>query len=155
MAGSIVFGAALMEDVMRRTLMGLGTVLLAGCASAPLTPPGSDMARSLTDTHWTISSINGTTPAAARKTEINFTADRISGNAGCNSFGGGYRLADNVLTAAQLISTKMACLGPGMEQESAVFKILASPVTIAWQEDGSLTLTDDAGTMTLAPVKPN
>ena len=91
-------------------------------------------------------------PAAARKTAITFDIDRISGNAGCNSFGGGYSVAGSVMTVTQVISTKMACMGAGMDQEDAFFKILATPMTIAWKDDGSVILSDDAGSVTLAPA---
>jgi heat shock protein HslJ len=123
-------------------------LLIAGCAHVGATSDRT-AARSLVGTRWAITSINGAAPAAQRKAEVSFTADRISGNAGCNGFGGGYALADGVLTATQVISTKMACLGPGMDQENAVFKILSEPMTVAWHDDGSLVLSDDAGTITL------
>lgn len=123
-------------------------LLTAGCAhvgSAAQQPA----AQSLAGTRWEITKINGASPAAERKAQLNFTGDRISGNAGCNGFGGGYVLADHVLTVTQMISTKMACVGPGMEQESAVFKILRSPMTVARHDDGSMTLSDEGGTVTL------
>ena len=82
---------------------------------------------------------------------MSFTADRLSGNAGCNSFGGGYTIANGIMTASQVISTKMACLGPGMNQENAAFRILGQPVTVTRQDDGSLTLSDAAGTIILTP----
>jgi heat shock protein HslJ len=126
-------------------------LLIAGCAHVGAASDQPN-ARSLAGTQWTIASINGAAPAAQRKTEMRFTADRVSGNAGCNSFGGSYTFADGVMTTTRLVSTKMACLGPGMAQEDAVFKILARPVTVSWQADGSLTLSDDAGTMTLTPA---
>ena len=132
------------------TSMAVLVLLTTGCAHVGA---ASDRpaARSLAGTHWAITGINGAAPATRRKAELSFTADRISGNAGCNGFGGGYTLADGVLTVTQVISTKMACLGPGMDQESAVFKILGEPMTVARQDDGSLTLSDDAGTITLTP----
>jgi heat shock protein HslJ len=43
----------------------------------------------------------------------------------------------------------MACIGPGMDQERAVFAILEQPMTARWQEDDSLILSNDAGTITL------
>jgi heat shock protein HslJ len=103
----------------------------------------------LAGTHWTIASINGTAPAAQRKAEVTFTADRISGSAGCNSFNGGYAFSGGVMTTTQVISTRMACIGPGMDQERAVFAILEQPMTARWQEDDSLILSNDAGTITL------
>jgi heat shock protein HslJ len=126
-------------------------LLIAGCAHVGAASDRPD-ARSLAGTQWTIAGINGVTPTAGRKTEMRFTADRVSGNAGCNGFGGGYTFADGVMTTTRLVSTKMACPGPGMAQEDAVFKILARPATVSWQADGSLTLSDDAGTMTLTPA---
>jgi len=126
-------------------------LLIAGCAHVG-TASNRPAARSLAGTHWTITSINGAAPTARRKAEVSFTADRISGNAGCNGFGGGYVLADGVLTVTQVISTKMACLGPGMDQENAVFKILGEPMTVTRHDDGALTLSDDAGMITLTPT---
>lgn len=136
---------------MRLVVACLGAALLAGCAHMRDANSADDGARSLAGTHWSIASINGAAPTAARKAIIDFTTDRVSGNAGCNSFGAGYVLVDGVLTAAQMISTRMACPGPGMDQEQAAFKILAEPMTVTWHDDGRLMLSDDAGTMTLKP----
>ena len=138
---------------MRLTLTMIGAVLLTGCAHDGARPETASAAPpALANTGWTIATINGAAPAAQRTAELRFTTDRISGNAGCNSFGGGYTVADNMLTVTQLISTKMACIGPGMDQETAVFEILGQPMTIARQPDGSITLTDDAGALTLQPA---
>lgn len=133
-----------------KSTVGLA-LLIAGCAhvGAASDRPAT---RSLAGTHWVITGINGAAPTAQRKAAVSFTADRISGNAGCNGFGGGYALAAGVLTVTQMISTKMACLGPGMDQESAVFKILGEPMTVARHGDGSLSLSDNAGTITLTPA---
>jgi len=133
-----------------RSTAGL-VLLIAGCAhfgSVAQQPA----AQSLAGTRWEINKINGASPTAERKAQLNFTGDRVSGNAGCNGFGGGYVLADHVLTVTRMISTKMACVGPGMEQESAVFKILGAPMTVARHDDGSMTLSDDGGTVTLRPA---
>lgn len=133
------------------TSITVPALLIAGCAHVG-TASDRPATRSLAGTHWTITGINGAAPAAQRKAEVSFTADRISGNAGCNGFGGGYAVAGDVLTVTQVISTKMACLGPGMDQENAVFKILGEPMTVARQDDGSMTLSDDVGTITLRPA---
>src|SRR5690242_11076108 len=142
-----------MEPVMRRLAMGLGASLLAACTHVAPAAPGDATERSLAGTAWTIADIGGHAVTSARKTEVRFSEDRISGNAGCNSFGGGYTLAGRVMTATQVISTKMACVGPGMDQENAVFRIFGQPMTVTRQADGTLTLSDDAGTMTLRPER--
>ncbi|MGN6278215.1 MAG: META domain-containing protein [Sphingomonas sp.] len=140
---------------MRAILALTAAALLAGCAhggtamndGTSATPP------KLAGTSWSIANINGAPPTATRATEVRFSEDRISGNAGCNSFGGGYTIAGDVMTATQVISTKMACVGDSMDQESAFFKILGQPMTMTWQDDGSLTLSDDAGSATLTRGK--
>lgn len=138
-----------------RTIIALaGATLLAGCAHEGAgMDAGNAAPPELAGTSWTIATINGQPTAAQRKAEVRFSEDRISGNAGCNSFGGGYHLSGGVMTASQVISTKMACVGPGMDQENAFFAILGQPMTVTWQDDGSVTLSDDAGTATLAPEK--
>lgn len=136
---------------MRAFGLIVAIALLGGCATAGRSDGGAP-SRSFAGTHWTIASLNGAPPAAARKTAITFDTDRISGNAGCNSFGGGYSVAGSVMTVTQVISTKMACMGAGMDQEDTFFKILATPMTIAWKDDGSVILSDDAGSVTLAPA---
>ena len=118
-----------------------------GCGGAASTPGTVALA----GTDWAIATINGAPPAAARKAVVTFADGRVSGNAGCNSFGGSYVLEGNRLTVGPLISTKMACMGPGMTQERAVFDILQQPMAVASNEDGSLTLSNEAGTMTLTP----
>lgn len=138
---------------MRLALTIIAATLLAGCAHDGARPETASAAPpSLANTSWTIAAINGAAPTAERKAELRFTEDRISGNAGCNSFGGGYSVAGDTLTTTQLISTKMACAGAGMDQENAVFKILGQPMTVARQADGTLVLSDDAGSLTLQPA---
>lgn len=138
-----------------RTIVALAAAaLLAGCAhDGTAMNEGSAAPAKLAGTSWKIASIDAAAPTATRATEVRFSEDRIAGNAGCNSFGGGYSVAGDVMTATQIISTKMACVGGGMEQENAFFKILGQPMTMAWQDDGSLMLSDEAGTATLAPAK--
>lgn len=106
---------------------------------------------SLAGTSWTITSVDGRRTTAQRKAEVRFTDDRIEGNAGCNSFGGSYTLKGDRLTVGRVISTKMACIGPGMKQERAVFAILAQPMTVSWRNDGAVTLNSEAGSMALTP----
>jgi heat shock protein HslJ len=120
-----------------KTVHGCGGLDLAG-----------ETAEALAGTHWTIEAINGRPVTLERPTDIEFTADRIQGRAGCNSFGGQYRIADGVLTTNRVISTKMACMGGGMEVENAFFAIIAGPATLQRQGD-RLVMSSDAGTVTL------
>jgi len=50
----------------------------------------------------------------------------MNGNGGCNSFGGRYELNGQRLIIGPIMSTKKACPGSIMEQETAFFKALQS-----------------------------
>lgn len=106
-----------------------GVLLASGCAatsaSTSNSAPSQPAPVTLAGTSWTIATIDGRPVETARPTEVRFTKDRIEGSAGCNSFGGAYTLEDGTLTVTQVISTKMACIGPGMEVESKFFRIIA------------------------------
>ncbi len=110
-----------------------------GCGGAIL-PPAE-----LAGTSWTFVSIGGAPVAGDRPAELRFEADRMSGSAGCNRFGGGYAVADGVLTAGPLAATLMACPGAAMEQERAFFALVKAPVRIAFPADGTMVLTGADG----------
>jgi heat shock protein HslJ len=53
--------------------------------------------------------------------------DRVSGSAGCNSYGGAYGINGSQITISELASTKKACLLPGvMEQEQLFLSLMQS-----------------------------
>jgi heat shock protein HslJ len=58
---------------------------------------------------------------------IQFGADgRVSGNAGCNRFGGNYSEDGGKLSFGPLAMTRMMCPPPDMERERAFTEILAN-----------------------------
>jgi heat shock protein HslJ len=110
-----------------------------GCGGAILPPT------ELTGTSWIFVSIGGAPVAADRPAELQFEGDRMSGSAGCNRFGGSYKVADGLLTTGPLISTMMACSDPEMEQERAFFDLMDAPVGITFPADGTMVLTGKNG----------
>lgn len=110
--------------------------------------PAGEAGAMLAGTHWEIEAVNGRSVRLDRPTDIRFTADRIEGRAGCNSFGGQYQVSDGVLRTSGVISTKMACPGPAMEVENAFFAIIAGPATLQ-QQGRRLVVSSDAGSVTL------
>lgn len=123
-----------------RVTVRVGGSTYHGCGGAAL--------GSLEGSSWRIIALNGGPPASQRAMELRFADGRISGTAGCNAFGGRYRVQGDHLIVGALISTKMACVGPGMASERAVFAILARPATLRWQNE-TVVLGNVAGSLAL------
>ena len=89
-------------------------------------------------------SADAPTPATAdREANLTFEEDgSVSGNSGCNSFGGTYTIKGDQVTFSQLISTLMACGDPVMEQEGAIYQVLTDTASFKI-EGNTLTLTKD------------
>ena len=106
-----------------------------GCGGGIL-PPSE-----LAGTSWTFVSIGGAPVAGDRPTSLQFDGERLSGSAGCNRISGGYRVEGRMLSAGPLMTTRMACPGPGMAQEGAFLSLMSGPVEIGFPTDGTLVLT--------------
>jgi heat shock protein HslJ len=87
------------------------------------------------------------TPAVADvDTSVIFGEDgTISGNVGCNNFGGDYKVDGDKITFGSISSTLMMCADPAIgDQESAVLNTLTETVTFVIDGD-ILTLTSADG----------
>jgi heat shock protein HslJ len=133
---------------------------LSACAAPATATPGSS-ANTLAGTNWKLASygpaLNPTPAAAGVETNLSFGNDgKLSGNFGCNSFGGDYTVKDDTIIVGSIITTLMACDGPGTTQETAAFQVLkdnvkfkldGSTLTITSLDGGNvLTFTAAAGT---------
>lgn len=94
----------------------------------------------LLDKKWKLTKLNGKPlselDSAAQRVFITFSAEdhRVSGNSGCNSFGGTYTLKEgNRFETSQLISTMMAC--KNMEVEDQFIGILQKADTYIIHEN--------------------
>lgn len=117
------------------TLIGLLT-FTPGCTSGP----------SLDGT-WTATSARPQTLVADAAITITFANGQVSGNAGCNHFGGAYSVSGGILKAPQLGTTLMFCGGPRGEQEVWFLAVLSSSPTVSVEGD-TLILTGTASTVT-------
>lgn len=87
---------------------------------------------SLTGTRWLLNSYSDgggalVAPISGTEVDLNFTEDgSISGNAGCNNYGGGFQTTDGEISFSGVFQTEMACMDPAgaMEQESAYLSLL-------------------------------
>lgn len=97
---------------------------------------------------WIVISLNDTQVAGSVVPTVVFTEEGVvSGQAGCNTFGGTYTTDENngiVLT--DVTTTLMACEDEAiMSQETALLEALQQ-TTLYLIEGNTLTLTDDGGT---------
>lgn len=116
---------------MKRTML-LITILLVLLLSACA---GGSSAANL-DGEWKLTALDGKAPLDGTQITITFKAGEISGNAGCNSYGGQYQVKDGKLTFSNLLSTLMACQDQGvMDQEQAYMQAIG--------QAAGFTLTDD------------
>jgi len=121
-------------------LFALAGLLLAACSPAASASPLGE---------WTLVSYgdpSSPTPAAPGvETSIEFKADgTVSGNVGCNGFGGDYQVDGSAITFGPIVSTLMFCEGPVGEQESATLAVFVE--TAGFQVNGeTLTITSADG----------
>ncbi len=73
----------------------------------------------LDGTNWVLKAINGTQPMSDTSLTIEFIDKQISGSAGCNHFGGEYKLDGEKIQFISVYNTEMYCMEPEgiMDQE--------------------------------------
>ncbi len=80
---------------------------------------------------------------AVKPTLLFDATGNASGNGGCNTFNGSYTVDGATIAFGPMISTKMACVGPGDLVESAYLDALQAATGWSIGSDGNLTLTGD------------
>ncbi|MDD2921348.1 MAG: META domain-containing protein [Anaerolineales bacterium] len=118
-------------------LLAIALFLLAACSAAP----GANVAG-----EWKLVSY-GDTPALPNvDTSIKFGTDgQVSGNVGCNSFGGSYEMKGDKITFGAMMSTLMFCEETS-NQEQSVLSAFADGVSLQIKLDGdTLTITSPDG----------
>jgi heat shock protein HslJ len=113
------------------------TVMISACTAQPASLTGA----------WTLISYGpAASPAPAvpdSQAGITFNEDgSVTGNSGCNGFGGQYTVEGDQITFSEIVSTLMLCDEPLMGQEEAVHQVLTG--TAGYQiEDSTLTITNN------------
>ena len=130
-------------------------ILLVAC-SGSANPSTSAGDAALADTTWKLFAIDKRKPVEAPKEiTLSFSDGPVSGNSGCNSFGGSYTVKGDKIQFSQLASTMMACMQPEgiMEQEQVILQYL-NQAEIYRFEDGKLVLVvSGQETLTYEPIK--
>jgi heat shock protein HslJ len=115
---------------------------------APSAPAG------LPGTSWEVISYNNGREAVVSlltgtDISLNFGTDgQVSGNAGCNTYSGGFQADGKALKVGPLVSTQRACDTPAgvMEQEQQYLAALQNASTVEIAGD-TLTIRDAGGAM--------
>ena len=116
----------------------VGRKTVRGCGGDPIVAPPR---APVIEGNWEIQTIEGRPARGPRAATISFSGNRISGNSGCNSFGGSFRFERGYLIAGPLMSTKMACMGPAMVQEQAILRLLGQRLSVSMNRQGKLVLS--------------
>ena len=94
---------------------------------------------------------NPTAAAPDVDTSVEFKDGQVTGNVGCNSFGGKYEVDGNEVTFSEVMSTLMFCEGPVGDQETATLNVLRETATFALNGDTlSITSQDSSTVVVLA-----
>jgi heat shock protein HslJ len=96
----------------------IGSIII-GCSKKNVTtsdvPKNGAETTGLYDAYWKLMSINGEAVKATAPKEAHIiisAAKQVTGNSGCNSFGGSAVMpGENAISFPNLFSTKMACMG--------------------------------------------
>ncbi|KLK87627.1 hypothetical protein SZ63_10025 [Methanoculleus sediminis] len=132
-------------------------IVVAGCTGGMSTP---GTAVGLTGTSWTLDSYldeNGTLVEVLPGTEVTARFDddgKVTGSAGCNGYGGDYRLDGTTLSISSIAQTLKLCTEPEgiMEQEARFIDLLGSAAGCRVEND-RLVITDAEGIDVLFFVK--
>jgi heat shock protein HslJ len=126
------------------------TVLLVGCGPSPADSP------SLDGTQWVLVALDGEPPLTGKAPSAEFSADQISGSAGCNHYFGRYAISGSEITITDVARTEMYCMEPEgvMDQEEAFLAVLASAAGYRLSR-ARLELLDATGDVILAFEPPS
>ncbi len=95
----------------------------------------------LTGETWVLTIYNDQQPIPGHQPSLQFEGDQVSGNTGCNQYGGSYQINGEEISLEGIYSTEMACLDPEwiMAQERTYLELLNSATRFIVDE-GTLTI---------------
>jgi heat shock protein HslJ len=123
-------------------MAGGGLVLAARAWAARPAGPAAGLA----GTQWVLVSLNGQAPVAGRALTLRFGPDgQLTGDSGCNSYGGAYQLQGATLAVTQLVSTLRACAEQPLNDQETAFQQALGHAAQFTLRGPVLTLANSAG----------
>ena len=95
----------------------------------------------LTGETWVLTTFNNQQAISEHQPTLQFELEQVSGNTGCNHYGGDYQINGDEISFEGIYSTEMACLAPAglMQQEQTYLELLRSTTRFSLV-DGVLTI---------------
>ncbi|MFT3809944.1 MAG: META domain-containing protein [Micropepsaceae bacterium] len=120
-----------------------GGAALPGASSAA--PAVTDLKAALWPSAWVVTEIAGKPVVTGSEPTLTFdAAGWVSGNGTCNRYAGPSTIEGGALKFGALVSTKMACVGEGLnEQEFAYLTVLGAPEKTEITPAGTLEITSN------------
>ena len=133
--------------------IGAIAIATAACSAAGGSPkPSGGTGGTIEGVNWRL----GSFAVAGKMTDVpqgaiadaRFASGRVAGSGGCNSYGGPATITGATIKIGELVSTQMACTGPGADVEQAYLPLLSAAASFTATAD-ALTLFDAGGSPTL------
>jgi len=99
---------------------------------------------------WILTAINNDTAIIGNPPTLEFEGDIVSGNAGCNSYGGSYQVRGETISFGPLARTELYCMESEgvMDQEQIYLEILESAQRFELVESVLIIFADSGRTLT-------
>jgi heat shock protein HslJ len=133
----------------------LGVTIVACSREAATPQPGRGRPATLDGTAWKLVAVQGR-PVAGSGASLAFARGGVSGDGGCNRFGGSfsYESATGALTIDALASTKRACLEPARNDlEAAYLRALRGVSAATIDSEGRLVLSGSGAELVLVATR--
>ena len=151
MWGSVGEGNETMNAKLFAILALAATILLSIAAcSLPGLPTGDP----LKGTSWRLVTLGRAGLIPGTEITATFEDGQVGGSAGCNHYGGSYRVSGDKLAADAAFMTEMACMNPPgvMEQEQAYVELLGNAETFSVTEGRLEIVAANGQSLTFRPA---
>jgi heat shock protein HslJ len=138
--------------IIKYMLITLFASLSFGCSSNDPIQTTANLA----GTSWQLLTLNDANPVDGNPATLTFNETAVSGNTGCNQYGGSYRVDGTAITigkgedgsSGNLFSTKKLCSMPeGLMQQEQQYLQLLGASTQYTLENNTLTLSSENGSL--------
>jgi heat shock protein HslJ len=131
------------------TLVTLILLVLSACGKADPATGNTTTGDPLNGTSWVLVAYRKTKPLSGTTITATFEDGQVRGSAGCNTYGGSYKVSERTIAVGPVAITEMACLEPKgvMKQEqeyvqyitdAQTFRLVDGQLQIFWTDHEAL-----------------